>query len=64
MDLDTIIENYIAVWNEADPQRRRERIRSVWAEHGVTCYRLLDARGYEAIESRVVGSWDKWLRDG
>lgn len=64
MDLDTIIENYVAVWNESDPQRRRERIRSVWAEDGVTCYRLLEARGYEAIEGRVVGSWDKWLRDG
>lgn len=64
MNLENIIENYVAVWNESDPERRRERIRSVWAQDGVTCYRLLDARGYEAIEGRVVGSWDKWLRDG
>src|SRR5262249_51212238 len=34
------------------------------APNGTTCYRLLDARGYDAIEARVTGSWDKWLREG
>jgi hypothetical protein len=43
---------------------RRRRIRSVWAPDGTTCHRLLDARGYEAIEARITGSWDKWLREG
>ncbi|HVI05277.1 MAG TPA: hypothetical protein VM711_04185 [Sphingomicrobium sp.] len=62
-DLD-IIEQYVAVWNEADPDCRRERIRSVWAPDGSTCYRLLDAHGYDAIEERVRASWDRWLRDG
>jgi hypothetical protein len=64
MNLDGVIENYVAVWNESDLAKRRERIRSVWAEDGVTCYRLLDAHGYDAIEGRVAGSWEKWLRDG
>lgn len=59
-----IIERYVAVWNESDPEERRQRIRSVWASDGSTCYRLLDARGYDAIEQRVHGSWEKWLRDG
>jgi hypothetical protein len=59
-----IIENYVAVWNEADPDERRRRIRSVWAPDGSTCYRLLDAHGYDAIEERVRGSWDKWLSAG
>jgi hypothetical protein len=58
------IESYVAVWNEADPELRRGRIRSLWAPDGSTCYRLLDAQGYDAIEARVRGSWDKWLRDG
>jgi len=64
MNLDAVIENYVAVWNESDLAKRRERIQSVWAEDGVTCYRLLDAHGYDAIEGRVVGSSEKWLRDG
>jgi hypothetical protein len=59
-----IIERYVAVWNEADPEKRRQLIRSAWTPDGSSCHRLVDAVGYEAIEERVRGSWDKWLRDG
>jgi hypothetical protein len=62
--LSSFIDQYVAVWNEADAQIRRQRIAAVWAPEGATCYRLLDARGYQAIESRVTGSWDRWLREG
>ncbi len=62
--LTDVVDNYVAVWNEPDADQRRRRIRSVWAPDGTTCYRLLDAHGYEAIEARVFGSWDKWLREG
>lgn len=59
-----IVGNYVAVWNEADLQQRRRRIEAVWALDGTSCYRVLDAHGYDAIEGRVAGSWDKWLSDG
>lgn len=59
-----VVKNYVAVWNEPDADERRGRIRATWAPDGTTCYRLLDARGHEAIEARVTGSWDKWLREG
>ena len=59
-----LIERYVAVWNECDPGERRRRIRALWAPDGGTCHRLLDARGYDAIEARVTSSWDKWLRGG
>jgi hypothetical protein len=59
-----IVANYMAVWNENDPVERRRRIRSVWAPDGATCNRMIDARGYEAIEARVIGSWEKWLSEG
>jgi hypothetical protein len=61
-NLSNFIDPYVAVWNEPDPEARRRRIAAVWAPNGTTCYRLLDARGHEAIESRVTGSWDRWLR--
>ena len=64
MDVAELVANYVAAWNEPDPNMRRRRIRSVWASDGTTCHRLLDARGYEAIEARITGSWDKWLREG
>lgn len=63
-DLTNLIDRYVAAWNESDPDTRRRRIRSVWSPNGTTCHRLLDAHGYEAIEARVTGSWDRWLRDG
>jgi len=59
-----IVSRYVAVWNEPAAVERRRRIRSLWAPDGTSCYRLGDARGYEAIEARVSGSWDKWLREG
>jgi|SRR6516164_334818 len=59
-----IIGRYVAVWNEPSADQRRKRICSLLAPYGTTCYRLLDARGYGAIEARVTSSWDKWLRDG
>ena len=63
-NLSALIDGYVAVWNETDTETRRRRIREVWAEDGTTCYRLLDARGYDAIEARVTGSADKWLGEG
>lgn len=63
-DLMDIVNGYVGVWNESEADERRRKIRSVWAPGGMTCYRLLDARGYEAIEARVTGSWNKWLKDG
>ena len=63
MNMQHIVDEYVAVWNEPDPQTRRRRIRSVWAPDGTTCYRLMDARGAEAIEVRVAQSWDKWLKE-
>ena len=63
-NISDLVANYVAVWNEPDVDVRRRRIRSVWAPDGNTCYRLLDAHGYDEIEARVAGSWDKWLREG
>jgi hypothetical protein len=55
-NLSGFIDAYVAVWNESDAETRRRRIAAVWAPDGTTCYRLLDAHGYEQIESRVAGS--------
>jgi hypothetical protein len=63
-DIASIVDSYVAVWNEDDPAKRRQRIREVWSPDGTTCYRLMDAHGYDAIEQRVVSSWEKWLSEG
>jgi hypothetical protein len=63
-DVKVISDRYVAVWNEADPDRRRKRIRALWAADGRTCNRLLEARGYDEIEARVSASWAKFLSEG
>jgi hypothetical protein len=63
IDIHTLVYDYVAVWNESDPQERRRRIEQVWSPSGRTCFRLLDARGYDEIEKRVTTSWEKWLTE-
>src|SRR5689334_10749854 len=62
IDPSSLAQRYVDVWNEGDAARRRQRIRALWTEDGTTCHRLLDARGYDAIEARVTGAWEKWCR--
>ena len=64
LNVKDLVGRYVAVWNEGDADERRKRIRALWATDGATCHRLLDARGYDAIEARVTGAWDKFVREG
>lgn len=60
-DLNDFVERYVAVWNEPDSARRRERIAALWSPGGASLHRVLEARGHAAIESRVAASYDKWV---
>jgi non-heme chloroperoxidase len=59
-----VVAGYMAVWNENNSETRRKRIEALWSPDGATCNRLIEARGYEEIEARVIGSWSKWLSEG
>ena len=63
-DLTSVVNRYMAVWNEPDVTIRLKRIRELWTEDGATCHRLLDARGYDVIEACVRDAHEKWVRDG
>jgi len=60
-DLDDFVERYVAVWNEPDSARRRERIAALWTPGGASLHRVLEPRGHAALESRVAASYDKWV---
>ena len=60
-DTDTLVARYIAVWNEADGARRRERVAELWGHSGQSLQRVLDPRGIDAITARVAASHDKWV---
>ena len=63
-DVNDLVERYVAVWNEPDPERRRRAISGLWTEDGAHFTPSLEARGYAALEARVTGAHDKWVRTG
>src|SRR5262245_18937124 len=60
-DLNDFVERYVAVWNEPDSTRRRERIAALWTLHGASLHRTLEPRGHAALEQRIAASYDKWV---
>lgn len=49
----TVVDDYIAVWNEADPARRRELIARTWTDDGTYVDPLMRGEGVEEIDAMV-----------
>ncbi|MBY0317858.1 MAG: hypothetical protein K2X72_03945 [Reyranella sp.] len=62
-DMQTFVQDYIAVWNEADAERRRQLIRTLWKEDASHLARTLEAVGHAGIEKRVSDAYEKWVRE-
>jgi len=58
-----LAERYAAVWNETDPERRRRQIAELWMPEGQHYVQDREARGYDALETRIAGSHEKNVRD-
>ncbi|TWT03057.1 hypothetical protein [Reyranella sp. CPCC 100927] len=63
-DLHELVSRYVAVWNEPDPVSRRQQIAALWADDGSHFTPNQDYHGYTALETRITGAYDKWVRDG
>jgi len=63
-ELDAFAERYVAVWNEPDPVVRRRLVEELWVPNGANFTKSNEWRGYEALEARVRGAHEKWVRDG
>jgi len=57
-----LVDRYVAVWNEPDADRRRQGIAALWAVDGAHFTSSLEARGYQALEARVAGAYEKWVK--
>jgi hypothetical protein len=44
--------------------QRRKAIAELWVSDGLHYVDTREARGYEALEQRIIGSHEKWVRDG
>ncbi|MEA2340583.1 MAG: hypothetical protein QOG11_660 [Solirubrobacteraceae bacterium] len=55
-DTTTVVDGYIAVWNETDPARRRELIARTWTEDARYLDPLTAGEGPEGIDAMVAGA--------
>ena len=54
-DMQELIDRYIAVWNEADPARRRALIARTWAAGARYLDPLMAGDGREGIDAMIAG---------
>jgi hypothetical protein len=55
-DTDTLINRYIAIWNEADPERRRELIVQTWTEDASYIDPMMTGTGHDGIDAMIAGA--------
>ena len=60
-DYNGLVQRYMAIWNEPDPDVRRAEISRLWAPDGV--HFILDYRleGLDAIDGRVGRAYTQWV---
>ena len=54
-DVTTIVDTYLAMWNETDPKRRARLIEQAWVGDGRYADPMLEARGHGALGEMVAG---------
>jgi hypothetical protein len=64
MNAQQLADRYVAVWNEKDGQSRRRMVEQLWIPDGEHFVGVREARGYDELEKRIVGSHEKNVRDG
>lgn len=63
-ELNELVNNYVAVWNEADPVLRRKAVSELWVEDGAHLTESLEARGHDAIEARIADAHEQFVLGG
>jgi hypothetical protein len=55
-DIPTLIDGYIAAWNEADPERRRALVAETWTDDGSYVDPLMTGAGPDGIDAMIAGA--------
>ncbi len=50
-----VVDGYFAMWNEANPTRRREVIEATWTSDASYVDPMFDAEGPDALDAMVAG---------
>ena len=52
-EVEQVIDQYIAIWNETDPATRRELIARTWADDGSYLDPLMSGEGHDGIDAMI-----------
>ena len=63
-DIGTLLDEYIAVWHDTDPERRRAEIERLWAPDAVYANGESIYRGHAQIAAGITKSHDAWVATG
>jgi hypothetical protein len=55
-DVATVIDTYIATWNEADPERRQRLIAETFSEGASYLDPLMSGEGHGGIDAMIAGA--------
>jgi hypothetical protein len=55
-DVTTVVQDYIATWNEADPERRRALVARTFAEDATYVDPLMAGAGPQEIEAMIAAA--------
>jgi hypothetical protein len=54
-NLEQIVDQYIAIWNETDPMARQDLIARIWTEDGRYLDPLMSGDGHDGIDAIIAG---------
>lgn len=63
LDAQQLADRFAAVWNEPDDSARRAAIAELFTPDGVHYVGNREARGHAALEDRIIGAYQKNVRD-
>jgi hypothetical protein len=55
-DIQKVVNDYIAIWNETDPERRRALIAETWTEDATYLDPLMSGEGSDGIDAMIAGA--------
>ena len=58
-DVTTLVDSYIALWNETDPARRRYLVAQTFASYGEYVDPLMHGQGIEGIDAMVAAAQEQ-----
>ena len=58
------VDHYLQVWNESDPDTRKDLVRRLWATDAVEYTNANEYRGHTSLDERVTNAHTQFVEEG